>query len=209
MQPDGNLPCLPQAEPPSVASREEGEDALSPEDELFHHLMVASPCDASWEDMEGDGLVRFCRHCHRNVYNLSGMVEREAAAWVRETEEQLCIRFYRRPDGTLLANDCPVGWRAVRTRLLQIGATVAASGVAGSFAGLLFGLFRASHLHGLPIEAQVIFALGGGLIGLSMGCALAVTLSLSGCLWCRDPGRSPLAERARRSIEHAKRHRER
>lgn len=182
MPPDRNLPCLLQSSSPSVASREEGEDDLLPEDELFHHLLVASPCDAAWEDMEGDGLVRFCHHCHRNVYNLAGMDEREAATWVRETEEHLRIRFYRRLDGTLLANDCPVGWRAVRNRLLQIGATVAGSGVAGSFAGLLFGLFRASHLHGLPIEAQVIFALGGGLIGLSVGCALTVALSLSGGL---------------------------
>jgi hypothetical protein len=80
---------------------------------------VASPCSVPWEEMEGDDTVRFCGHCRLHVYNLSGMTRDEAEALVRRTEGTLCVRFYRRGDGTVLTRDCPVGWRAVRLRLLR------------------------------------------------------------------------------------------
>jgi hypothetical protein len=97
----------------------------------LRHIRIASPCTASWEEMEGDDLVRFCQHCHLNVYNLSGISRREATALVREREGRLCVRFYRRRDGTLLTDNCPVGLRAARRWLVaQLG------GIAGAF-GLL------------------------------------------------------------------------
>jgi hypothetical protein len=110
------------------------------------HLRIASPCDASWEAMEGDNQARFCRHCQLHVYNLSGMSRRDAAALVRETEGRLCVRFYRRRDGTLLTDDCPVGLRAARRWLLaQIGSIVGLFGLLGLAAPLL----RAERLHRL------------------------------------------------------------
>ena len=72
------------------------------------HLRVASPCKAPWENMDGDDRVRFCRACNRNVYNLSAMTSREARRVVTEREGRLCVRFYQRRDGTVLATDCPV-----------------------------------------------------------------------------------------------------
>jgi hypothetical protein len=86
--------------------------------DVLRRIRIASPCDASWEEMEGDDLVRHCRHCQKNVYNLSGMSRRDAAAFVREAQERHCIRFRRRRDGTFLTDDCPVGWRAARRRVL-------------------------------------------------------------------------------------------
>jgi hypothetical protein len=81
--------------------------------------------------MEGSDQVRFCGHCRKSVYNLSGMSRGEAAAPVRGKEGRLCVRFYRRRDGTILTDNCPIGLRAARRWvLLQIG------GVAGAF-GLL------------------------------------------------------------------------
>jgi hypothetical protein len=77
-------------------------------------LEVASPCRASWEAMSGDDRVRFCDQCAKNVYNLSDMSRREAEALVRESEGRLCVRFYRRRDGTMLTDNCPVGLRAAR-----------------------------------------------------------------------------------------------
>ena len=44
-----------------------------------HRLTIASPCTASWDDMEGDDKVRFCGECELNVYNLSAMTEGEGA----------------------------------------------------------------------------------------------------------------------------------
>jgi hypothetical protein len=129
MSPDDRLHELLQIELPGTAAVE-AQVAPSRDADLLDRLRIASPCDASWDEMEGDDLVRFCRHCQLNVYNLSGMSRREAAAFVREAERTLCVRFYRRADGTLLTDNCPVGWRAARRRLLEvIGSAAAALGL--------------------------------------------------------------------------------
>ena len=72
-------------------------------------LKIASPCPASWDDMEGDDRVRFCDECELNLYNLSAMTEDAARKLVEEREGRLCVRFYQREDGTVLTSDCPVG----------------------------------------------------------------------------------------------------
>jgi hypothetical protein len=131
MPSEDNLHDLLQIDVPDLASSEE-EHAPPRDADLLNSLRVASPCDASWEEMEGDELVRFCQYCQKNVYNLSGMSRREAAAFVRETEGRLCVRFYRRQDGTLLTDNCPVGWRAARRWLLARMAAV--FGLLGTFA---------------------------------------------------------------------------
>jgi hypothetical protein len=103
-------------------------------------VTVASPCQASWEDMEGDERVRFCGLCQRNVYSLSGMDRSAAEGLVRKAEGRLCVRFYRRADGTVLTEDCPVGLeRALRHgRRLLAGIKVAyAAGIALLLGGLL------------------------------------------------------------------------
>lgn len=64
-------------------------------------IRVATPCRASWEEMEGDGRVRFCSACRRNVYNLSNMTRPEAEDLVRQSEGRTCVRFYQREDGTI------------------------------------------------------------------------------------------------------------
>jgi hypothetical protein len=46
---------------------------------------IGLPRDAAWDAMGGDDLARFCQHCRKNVYSLSGMSWREAAAFDRET----------------------------------------------------------------------------------------------------------------------------
>lgn len=112
MSSDDNPPDLLQIELPGTDSWED-EDAWSRGDDLLNYLPIASPCRTAWEEMNGDDLVRFCLHCGRNVYNLSRMSRWEAVAFVREVEAQRCVQFYRRRDGTLLTDDCPVGRRQV------------------------------------------------------------------------------------------------
>jgi hypothetical protein len=72
-------------------------------------LTIASPCPASWDDMEGDDRVRFCGECELNVYNLSAMTESEALKLIAEREGRVCVRMYKREDGTVMTRDCPVG----------------------------------------------------------------------------------------------------
>lgn len=87
--------------------------------------------------MVGNERVRFCSQCKKNVYNLSAMTPREAEALLQETNANLCTRLFRRSDGTVLTEDCPVGLRAKITRLnWRIGwALAGAMGLAASAFG--------------------------------------------------------------------------
>ena len=77
-------------------------------------IQVASPCGVAWESMQGDDRVRYCGECRLSVYDLSAMGREEAETLVQEREGRLCVRFYRRRDGTVLTQDCPVGFGKVR-----------------------------------------------------------------------------------------------
>ncbi len=88
-------------------------------------VRVATPCNADWNAMRGDERTRFCATCAKNVYNLSEMSRAAAMTLVREKEGHLCVRFYRREDGTMLTDDCPVGLRAVRRPLRWMAGTMA------------------------------------------------------------------------------------
>jgi Carboxypeptidase regulatory-like domain len=88
---------------------------------------IATPCPASWEAMTGDDRVRFCDQCQLNVYNLSALTRIEAESLIASTEGRLCGRFFRRPDGTVLTKDCPVGLRALRLRVSKRVAAVFAT----------------------------------------------------------------------------------
>lgn len=102
----------------------------------LNKLKVASPCSADWNEMAGDERKRFCGQCNLNVYNLSGMTRDEAENLLITSEGRLCIRFYRRADGTILTEDCPVGWAKVKQRISKT-ATAAFSLFAGLFGGVV------------------------------------------------------------------------
>ncbi|MDQ4119941.1 MAG: hypothetical protein M3209_00555 [Acidobacteriota bacterium] len=102
------------------------------------NVRVASPCPANWDEMIGDERKRFCGQCKLNVYNLSGMTRNDAENLLMNAEGRLCVRFYRRADGSVLTQDCPVGWRAFKRNLSRT-ATAAFSFVVGLFGGLGFG----------------------------------------------------------------------
>lgn len=96
---------------------------------MLSRVQVATPCNASWEDMRGDDRVRFCGKCEKNVYNLSELGEDEAEALIYEHEGKLCARFFRRKDGTVLTSDCHVGKRRrKRIALAALGLAAAATG---------------------------------------------------------------------------------
>ncbi len=97
-------------------------------------VKVASPCTADWDSMIGDERVRFCGQCELNVYNLSAMTRTQAENLIGGTERRLCIRFYRRSDGSIITQDCPVGLRALKLRASRIRKAIAAA-LFGFFAG--------------------------------------------------------------------------
>src|SRR2546430_6436464 len=83
----------------------------------LNHVEVAAPCKADWDQMIGSEQMRFCGQCNLNVYNLSGMTRVEAESLIARNEGRLCVRFYRRTDGSIITRDCPVGLRAIRDRV--------------------------------------------------------------------------------------------
>jgi hypothetical protein len=106
------------------------------------NIRIASPCSADWEGMFGSDRKRFCGDCKLNVYNLSNMSRQEAENLILSSEGRLCVRFFRRADGTILTKNCPVGWAAVKQRASRM-ATATFSMIAGVFTGVLgFNLLK-------------------------------------------------------------------
>ncbi len=106
----------------------------------LENIKIASPCSADWNAMLGDHRKRFCGDCKLNVYNLSGMTKTEAEELLLNSEGRLCVRFYKRADGTVLTEDCPVGWAAFKRRLSKTAAAVA-SLIFGVIGGLGSGAY--------------------------------------------------------------------
>ena len=103
---------------------------------LLDSVKIASPCTASWDEMIGDDRARFCAHCQKDVFNLSAMPREEAETFLRERTSEVCVRLYKRADGTVLTSDCPVGVTRKRRRRLVVGAVTAVGGglrAAGAF----------------------------------------------------------------------------
>lgn len=109
---------------------------------LLDNVRVASPCSVPWYRMKGDDRVRFCPECRLNVYHLSGMTRAEAEATLsKAVGGQLCVRIYRRFDGTILTTDCPVGLAEHAWRAWALTTASAAGAVAFVLALVLF-VFR-------------------------------------------------------------------
>ncbi len=76
---------------------------------IVDNLRIATPCDAAWADMTGDEQSRFCGHCEKNVYDLTTMEPDDIVSLIEATEGKFCGRLYKRTDGTVMTEDCPVG----------------------------------------------------------------------------------------------------
>ena len=107
---------------------------------VLENVRVASPCAEPWETMTGDENVRHCGRCDLDVFNLSSMTRQDAESFVAGHlgKDRTCIRFFQRKDGTMLTQDCPVGWRRVQRRVfLAAGAVLSfmTFGAIAAFAG--------------------------------------------------------------------------
>ncbi|MEP6904300.1 MAG: carboxypeptidase-like regulatory domain-containing protein [Actinomycetota bacterium] len=101
----------------------------------INKLRVASPCSVGWETMSGDERVRHCNSCQLNIYNITEMTENEVEDLIANREDRLCIRLYKRADGTVLTKDCPIGFRAYQKRTARF---------AGAALTAILGLFSVS-----------------------------------------------------------------
>ncbi|MBK6465306.1 MAG: hypothetical protein IPF92_30530 [Myxococcales bacterium] len=121
---------------------------------MLDAVSIASPCSARWEGMVGDDRARFCGKCEKNVYNLSALTRDEAEAVLRAKEGELCVRLYRREDGTVLTQDCPVGVR--RKRMRVVGALALGGSFAGALASFAYALTATADEAPPPCQVEVL-----------------------------------------------------
>ena len=85
-------------------------------------IHIASPCPASWDEMIGNEQVRFCRHCSLHVHDLSKITAKDAMKLVADSQGKLCVRYYRRPDGTVQTAERAQPLTQIKRRLSRIAA---------------------------------------------------------------------------------------
>ena len=119
---------------------------------ILDNLRVASPCSEKWADMTGDGRVRECAKCDKQVFNLSSLTRDEAEALVREKHGKLCVRYFQRADGTIMLADCDIGRR--RKRVARIAAAAAVATLAGGVAATY--LLRSSPHEGRHVVGEMV-----------------------------------------------------
>jgi hypothetical protein len=100
-------------------------------------IVINTPCLESWASMKGDEQKRYCGQCRKHVYNLSAMSESEALALVN-APGQVCVRFCRRPDGSVMTSECGPGrrrrWRGHARLLAIIGLLLTTLGLRPAYA---------------------------------------------------------------------------
>lgn len=104
---------------------------------LLERVFIASPCGASWDAMDGTDRVRNCGDCSRQVFNLSDMSGSEAEKFLKANGTSHCLTFYRRKDGTIMTDDCPVGLRKIRNAVRRFRR------IAAVFLGTIFSTMAA------------------------------------------------------------------
>ncbi len=126
-------------------------------DSPLDNLRIASPCPANWNAMQGDERKRYCSECKLNVYNLSGMTRYDAEHLLRISEGRVCVRYFQRADGTILTQDCPVGWAKVKQRV-----SVFAAAAFSLFVSLFAGIFIVSYFKKPPRNEVIMGAIAMG-----------------------------------------------
>lgn len=85
-------------------------------------VTIGNPCDASFEEMDGDERRRHCAACDKQVHNLSAMTEAEAKQLLQKRHRDgLCVRYrYDPEDGTVQFRDAgAAGGAPVRSGQLE------------------------------------------------------------------------------------------
>ncbi|MBS1953767.1 MAG: hypothetical protein JST89_06275 [Cyanobacteria bacterium SZAS-4] len=74
---------------------------------LMRSARIKSPCSVDWESMSGDDRIKLCGKCDLEVINtlvLSDAEVRHALLRV-QNGERVCMRFFRRADGTFITGN--------------------------------------------------------------------------------------------------------
>lgn len=96
--------------------------------DLMRNTQIAAPCSVKWDDMTGDDVARMCAQCNLHVVNTFMLTDEEVLAALQRIHqgERICMRVYRRADGTFMTRNCPVGIQRIRERIHKAATWLAA-----------------------------------------------------------------------------------
>lgn len=115
--------------------------------DLLDTIRVESPCEASWDSMIGNDQVRFCEHCNFTVNDLSQLTRKRALRLVRASKGRLCVRYHRRPDGSLVTRSAPQKLYGIGRRVSRIAAGAFSATLSLSSAGAHTGNIASNMNH--------------------------------------------------------------
>jgi hypothetical protein len=72
---------------------------------VLNEIQIDLPCRETWSGMKGDHRVRHCHRCNQSVTDLSQLTDDEAAALITGSEGRICLRVWRRRDGSVVTRD--------------------------------------------------------------------------------------------------------
>lgn len=137
---------------------------ISNDRDVLDRIEIPLPCHVPWADMSGDDRVRFCGDCRQKVYNVAQFTRAEATRLLNDSSGRVCLRIFRRPDGTVITDDCRARLRAARKRGLLIFAgtllVVFWAQICAQFVGLV-GLRRVLSSGGTQGEAPMTMPMAG------------------------------------------------
>ncbi len=108
--------------------------------------------------MAGDDAVRHCGSCKSNVYNLSAMNDAEVETLLARGED-VCIRYYYRPDGTIVTTKCAD--RSQRAPSAVTAGVVSTLAVASTLGGITAVLGDPAPQTAMVEGERVLVAMGG------------------------------------------------
>lgn len=113
---------------------------MTTRNEKLSRLAIGSPCQTTWEGMQGDERRRHCLECGRQVHDLGQMTPREIAALIEASRGHVCARITRDGHGriVMLDPDLPVpasihgSWRASPVAAAVVGGLLGFGGAAAA-----------------------------------------------------------------------------
>ncbi len=121
---------------------------------MLDRVYTAAPCSMTWESMSGNDRVRTCHGCEHSVWNLSDMSTKEAESFLQKNGVSHCTIFYRRKDGTIMTDNCPVGLRGLRNQYRQY--MHIAAGILGFLLGVPAAIAQQSDKEPCNLPGQMI-----------------------------------------------------
>lgn len=128
---------------------------------ILDRILIAAPCTASWDEMSGDDKVRFCNLCQLNVYNAREFTKAELTDLLSAEGKKPCLRLFRRSDGTIITENCPIGLRKLRNTFRTCARLVASCAAAflsviGVAANPAPNVNQPRDTNGSPVEPTIL-----------------------------------------------------